>query len=477
MVETVLPPPRLLALRDWLWARRAGLLFLVLTSVCFGLTVYNCYPGFMARDSGSQLEQARAFEFWDDHPVLMALIWSYTDQVLPGPAGMLALMTGVCWAGVGVFFWALPGPLWWRALMFLGVGFFPPILSTYPCILKDPLMHGGLLLGWGCLLLPTRRAWLLRSLLALLCFVLALGARHNGAAALWPLLALPLLRLPVARSQPRWLRLGLASLGGIVLSFALTSGVDRALRPLAHRTEFWQTVPTFDLAAMSLRRGELLVEPETQVFAEHMGLDQLRQVFQLDYGPRVYYCIAFEGHRCVNVFRYSTDPAQLRQLSDNWLRAIRTYPGTYLRHRLAFARKMLTVSSSNKELYYLDGAPHHVLAEDYPPRKRTLRVMAWLERQVHRKVYSPWIYVALSALLLPVTLLLYLRGRSALPLLLVLSGASYLLSTLLGATSTNYRYSVWTIECTMLALATLVAMSAGGPARCLREGPADEPVA
>jgi len=46
------------ALRDWLWARSAALLLGSLALLAFAATLYGRYPGFMARDSGSQLQQA-----------------------------------------------------------------------------------------------------------------------------------------------------------------------------------------------------------------------------------------------------------------------------------------------------------------------------------------------------------------------------------------------------------------------------------
>lgn len=466
---------KLLTVRKWLGEHREGLFLAALTLLCFSVTLYYCAPGFMARDSGTQLEQARNFEFWDDHPILMAVLWHYTDRVLPGPLGMLVLMSGLCWTGLGVLFWALPGKIDWRALGLLTVGFFPPLFSTLPIVLKDALMHGGLLVALGCVLLPTRRGLILRLCVALACLLVALGARHNAVAAAWPIVALPLSRLALWRGRPRWLRLLVASLAGMAVTFALSAALARALAPLAHRTEFWQTVPSFDLAGMSLVSEELLIEQETHVFTEGMGLEQLQQVFHVDYGPFLYYCIRFAGRRCVPVFSRTLDPAELQQLTGNWLRAIRYHPGAYLAHRLAFARELLTVSASEKELYYLDGAPHHWLANDYPPRRRTLRLLAFLERHIRWVGYRPWLYVLLTAVLLPLALITYLRGRSIVPLLLALSGSSYLLSVVLGASSTDYRYSVWSMLCAVLALITLVVTllwargQARSPAGCLSD--------
>lgn len=453
------PRPKVAAVR---WLSHEGLVLFVVGLACFGLTVFLCAPGFMARDSGTQLEQARSFEFWDDHPVLMALIWHCTDRVLPGPLGMLIVMVGACWAGLVLFFRALPGRLAWRVAGLVGVGFLPPVFSTYPIILKDALMHGALLIGLG-VLMKVRRGSVYRLLAALLALAVAIGIRHNAAAAVWPFIALPLLRSSLLGGKSRLIRLAAASTLGLCISFALALGLGRALAPLAHRTEFWQTVPTFDLAGMSLKTGELLVDRDSPVFARGMGLPELRRLFRTEYGPTIYYCVPFGGKRCVNMFRLTVDRAELAELRANWLRAIREHPLAYLSLRWDLTRAMLTVSAGPKELYYLGGAPHHRLAKDYPPTARTTRVMSFIERHIRWVIYRPWVYVALSGLLLPAAVVRYWRSGDALPLLLLFSGIAYLVSTLIGATSSNYRYTVWTILCAVLTLvALLVAGRSGG---------------
>ncbi len=463
MVEAARQTTRAVALRTWLWSRREALVFGAIGLLAFAVTVYFCAPGFMSRDSGTHLEQARAFEFWDDHPILMALIWHFTDRILPGPLGMLVLMNGLCWTGLSVLFWALPGPLSWRALGLLGVGFFPPAFSTLPVIMKDALLQGALLAGCACLVVPSHRARGVRLLLAVMFFLIAIGVRHNAAAAAWPLLTLPLLRLRVWVAKPRWLRLVSASGVALALTFGMTLGLDRALSPITHKTEFWQTVPTFDLAGMSLKTGEVLVEPESRVLSDGMGLEEIRSLFRVEYGSMLYYCIAFGGQRCVPVFRLTLDHRELRLLSENWLRAILAHPGAYLAHRIEFAKALLAISARPKELYFVNAAPHHLLAKDYPPTERSLRVLAWLEQHIRSVIwYRPWVYLALSCVVLPVALVRHLRGGSVLPVLFTLSGAAYLLSVIVGATSSDFRYTVWSTLASVLGLITLVASFAAG---------------
>ncbi len=50
-----------------------------------------CYPGLMTKDSFDQLAEARSGFFLDDHPPVMAALWSITDHIVSGPFGMLVV--------------------------------------------------------------------------------------------------------------------------------------------------------------------------------------------------------------------------------------------------------------------------------------------------------------------------------------------------------------------------------------------------
>ena len=435
--------------------RRAALLMSLFGLLAFSLTIYLCAPGYMAADSGGQLEQARSFEFVDDHPVLMALIWRYIDRVLPGPLGMLVFMNAMWWGGLAGLFWALPIPLPARAVGMLAVGFFPPVFSALPIVLKDGVMHGALLLGLACIVVPGRGY---RARLAAGCalFILAIGLRHNALAAVWPFLMLPLLRLPVWSSRPRWLRLLAAAGVSILLTCGIALGLKRSLAPIARETNFWQKVSIFDLAGMSLRTGQVLVDPEAHVLTPGMGVAEMRPLFSIDYGPRLYYCTAFGGHPCVTVFRVTQDPQELHRLSQSWFSAVLHHPGAYLAHRGAFARELLRMSPG-RQIYYLGPGPRHPLAANYPLPERSLALLAFIDRQAHSFHFAPWLYLLLNSLVLPFALVRYLRGGSVLPLLFALSGLVYLLSVVVGAITPDFRYTAWMIVCAVLGIVSLLA--------------------
>ncbi len=439
--------------------QRGALVMALVGALAFALTLELFYPGFMSRDSGNQLQQARDGLYTDHHPILMAVIWRFTDRLVPGPGGMLVIIAGVYWLGLTGIFWALPGPLPARALALLGVGSFLPSLCCVAAVWKDTLMHATMLAGVAFALAPLggRWRWLARGL-AVLFFLLAIGLRHNAAAAVWPLLVLLLLELPALQRRSPAPRLLLASLGALALTLVLTLGLRATLAPHAKATNFWQRAAAFDLISISLKIDEIVIDPQTGLLTPGMGLPEMRQQFRPDFNDTLYHCAYFRDDGCVLVFNLLSDEAQLQRLSRNWIRAIVDHPGAYLRHKWDMTLRLMRLGGLEppRRYFYLSAAPFHDLARTYEPSVATLQRLDWMDLQQTWIGFSAWIYVLLSLALLPLTAFRYLRGAPPLPLLLVLSGLSYLLSVLLTAGGPDNRYTVWTIVCTLLALAALV---------------------
>jgi hypothetical protein len=260
----------------------------------------------------------------------------------------------------------------------------------------------------------------------------------------------------VLTEKPRWLRLLAASAAGLAVTFAMTVGIDRALSPLSTKTEFWQMIPVFDLAGMSVRSGELLVEPESGVLSPGMGLDHIRSFYHPTYVNKLYYCMAVGKRRCVPLFRRTQDPQHLAALSDNWLRAIVAHPGAYLEHRFVLFKALIGIGEGAPGAFYYSGKAHHAMAKPYPPRRMAAKTLAWFDRQVPTFWFHPWVYILIGCVLLPVTLRHHLRGGTALPVVLVLSALSYMLGLFFTTGSAPYRYTVWTTFGVVLALATFV---------------------
>src|ERR1700751_233056 len=108
--------------------RRAALKLGIIWVAGFALSVSINHPGFMSYDSVQQLLEARAGEYSDLHPPLMALMWHFADRIIPGPFGMMLLQTALIWCGTFLI------ALHWFSNVHPSFALLPCILVFYPPI-------------------------------------------------------------------------------------------------------------------------------------------------------------------------------------------------------------------------------------------------------------------------------------------------------------------------------------------------------
>lgn len=411
----------------------------------------------MSLDSSVQLSQARSLELSDHHPVLMSLLWRYLDKLVEGPLGMLVFMSGLYWAGLTAILGSLRWPIWLRALVVPLVGFYPPVFCVVGAIWKDSLMQATLLAALGCFLGYERSRWRGWLVFGLLLTAFGLSVRHNGIAAAWPLLALPLLsahwmtrlRLPLRPFAAAGLSASISAVTLFVLLKTIGAfGVAKA--------NYWQLIASFDLAGISLETGELEVDPGSPVLVPGAGLREIRRSYRPVNHMTLYSCARrgrSKANRCGQVFTRLDDPAELAALSSNWRRAVREHPGAYLAHRYRVYREISGLSGHPAKLVFL--GPRGV-AKNYPISARTNAILRWFRSLHGTPWFRVWLYVAFEAAALFAALAFYVRTRSALPLALALSGLSYALSLFLAAGAPDYRYSEWTVMTAVLTFVTLL---------------------
>lgn len=416
-----------------------------------------CWPGFMSPDSVEQLVQARKHSYQDDHPPLMAMIWSIADRILPGPAGMLVFMNVLYWGGLLVVsrYWPLPRRA--RLVVFALVAAFPPLLVNLGVIWKDILMQGALVALLASYLRYRRSRGLFALLLALVFATLAIAARHNAAPAAWPLLGL------LVAAHPRWKLLpehpaGISrwkhALGSLALSallvVVLQQGVTRAIRPFARETHAWQGSLLFDLAGMSVQTDELLFDPGLNVLVDGTTLDVVKERYNPRHPGSLFY-----GRG--SVIRLTDDPERMRALRQNWLRAVQEHPGAYLKSRWRIYRNLLGLTRT-KPAYMvfaeINRNPYKYKLGASPLRDRVVGAFEWLSST---PLFSVWLYVFGCLALILVGAAAAWAGGGALTLALSVSGIAYHLTFALLAASDDYRYSLWTITCAILSACALPA--------------------
>jgi hypothetical protein len=443
-------PPK----RAWLARSRVEWLTIgALALVGFFVVWWVYRPGFMSRDSVVQLSQARSGAFGDDHPPIVSLIWRPLDRLWPGPIGMLILFDALFWLGLAVFFRLLRWPLWARSCGLLIVGFQPAVFMLLGTIWKDTLMQAALLAGFGALLLsgPGARRWWWAAALPLL-FV-GIAARHNAVAAAWPLLAVPIFRYQrLARWRKAW-QLSVSLAVGLVLALGLRQGAVLLSKSVTEPSEYWQSTPIFDLVGMSLQLDELLITPESGVLTPGVTLARLRQVYDPTDHLRLYKC---RRKNCTPALGRTSDPAQLRALSESWKRAIVAHPGAYLSHRWLVFRELLRLGKRRIELS--TGISRNPLGVPLTRSEAGIATVERLAALPKFPFYATWFYTLLECALLGVGVFDFFKRGRPWCLCLAFSGLLYLGTFFLATGAPDFRYSVWTILTTLLAACSIAGI-------------------
>jgi hypothetical protein len=97
----------------------------------FVISILVNYPGFMTNDSYDQLMEARNGAYGDTFPPFMAFLWRLTDQIIPGPFGMLLLQTALTWLGTFLIavYWFSRQKVTLFSFVPIVVVFFPPVFG------------------------------------------------------------------------------------------------------------------------------------------------------------------------------------------------------------------------------------------------------------------------------------------------------------------------------------------------------------
>ncbi|MBN2192882.1 MAG: PAS domain-containing protein [Polyangiaceae bacterium] len=140
--------------------------------------------------------------------------------------------------------------------------------------------------------------------------------------------------------------------------------------------------------------------------------------------------------------------AELASLASNWRRAVLAEPVAYLRHRYDVYRLAIGLTSHGANLSY----GSRFSKRDYPLSPTARSVQASIAPLTSTPLFRVWIYVALAVAAAVAAVPFYRRTGSALPLVFAGSSVSYSLSLFFAAGARDYRYSVWTVLASVLAL-------------------------
>jgi hypothetical protein len=417
--------------------------------VSWAALIVYAFPGQMTQDSFDHLREARDGVYSDLHPPIINLVWKLIDTVIAGPFGMLVVQSGLLLAGLYAILRRTFEPrraAWWTA----GVFVFPPVLTVMAVIWKDCWMAGLLALGVAGLLSDRRSA----KIGGLVAMAGATAFRYNAFGATLPLVVL----LFEWRAGKAWIqRYALATAAWLATALA-GFGVNAAItdKPM----HYWHSsLAVYDIVGTLARVEPALPDGELRAELAGTGLlvdKDIHAAIRAIYSPRDFWPILADPvHRLWNLPINGYEPAPQAQrdaIERAWWHVVASHPWEYAKHRLAAMGEVVDIGSTRslgappRRAYWDPGyAAKQGLSTGWTRlQTRLTRWMVWLS--AHTPLYVPWLYAAVSLVLLP----LALRQRDVLAL--VASGLVLELSLLVLAHSRDYRYSHWMVITTILGV-------------------------
>lgn len=414
-----------------------------------GLCAY-AYPGFMSFDSFDQLHQARRGEYGDWHPPAMAALWRLVEHVWAGPFGMLVLQVGAFLAGGYLLMrrWLAPSG---AALAAIALLWFPPIGTTMAVIWKDSQMLGYALLGLALMIRDDRRA----KVTGLVLLGLATAMRYNAFIITGPLVVLLFQWTPAHRKRVRYALAAAAwlgiTVGATLANLALTDTHQHAWNGSVAIADIMGTVryapPISDDDARAIFEGTELIPTQ-----------DIQATIAKAYSARSAQYAAYNHH----IFPgFPSSEPQRDAIARAWKTLVTRYPLAYLRDRLDSTREILElnhrppkqvwarISGDEPLIWNNEPAPWVDDPADWQLPLRDAAVATgktWL--------FRPYVYLYILVLLAP----LWLRRRDRDPIIaaLAISAIGSECSLFFLAPTPDFRYSVWLVVVTIIAVIALV---------------------
>lgn len=421
------------------WQRVRALSPLAILAIGFAALVIYAFPGFMSPDSCLQLSEARAGEYSNWHPPIMAALWRQVDHIVPGPFGMLAIQASAFLAGAYRLLCRAMSP---RAAAWCAVGvlLFPPIVAPMAVVWKDCQMAAFFLLGFSLLLDERpRNHWIGVALLGL-----ATGMRANGLTGTLPLFAFAGWRAALAW----WKQLAI----GIVLWLAVSAaafGVNTALTD--HVNYAGTSILAFDVVG-TLRYSRKYSDAELEELLAGTPLvkhDQIDERARKLYAPENFWDLMVGDNR---LFDFPATPEHVAAIQRAWREIVTAHPYGYLVHRWQVFRQNLALDKHQYNTVWAEPTirTYTELHQDSNP--------SWLQQKlanglravaVHTPLFRGIIYFAVALVFLP------LVWRERWLRALLASGLCYELALFLIAPGADFRYTHWLIITTVIVTIAL----------------------
>ena len=430
-------------------------------AIGLAVTLWAFYPGYMSQDSAAQYLQARTGKLNTHHPPLMALVWRVTDGIVPGPGGIFGLFAAVYWIGLALVAERATNQRWAQVLAVLGIGWWPAMFGLLAHVWKDVGLLAALLFASGLLARESRYPSRLTLMLAFSAIAVSAGFRHNGLLAALPFM--PYLAVRWFRSGPdgtRPSRLRMVAAAALAAVVMATIAKVPDYLPQVERRSMWPTVALWDLAAVSLEEGQILI-PDS-LLRPGLTLQELHSNFNAFTNTST-----FQSDEIRLSLSEPYDATQNRDLLRAWLGLPFEHPAAYWRHRWRLTCLLFGSGARGRPSFLVLQPEYQQLAGNPPivPNRSDLNrlVLRFLFRVIGTPLFGGWPYLALSILVLVVCMSRPSRPRALLAAAIAASGLCYALPLSVLSGAADFRYLSWLVGASLVAALLLVGGGMSSP--------------
>jgi hypothetical protein len=412
-------------------------------AIGLAFTLWAFYPGYVTQDSAEQYHQALTGDFDTHHPPLMAMLWRITDRVIPGPGGLFALFAITYWAALALVASSMRGRL---SQLVAVIGLWPPMIGLLAHVWKDVGLLAMFMLASGLLVRESRRPSRVLLLIALGMIALGAGFRHNGLFAAIPFMPYLAARWMRADEQDAGKPARLRIIAIAVLAMLATTLITQLPNyfPNVKRRSMWPTVALWDLAAVSIDEGRILI-PDS-FLRSPLTLPELESTFDDSTNTST-----FSTGKIVLSLSAPYDANQSGDLLHAWLELPFKHASTYWRHRWRLTCRLFGSGNEGRPAGLVLQPEYQTVAGNPPitPNHSRLNnfVMASLFYLIGTPLFGGWLYLSIALVVLVSCI-----GRSrALAATIAISGLCYALPLIVISGAADFRYLSWLIGASLIA--------------------------
>lgn len=428
-------------------AALGGRSVVLVAMAAFAVAVYTLYPGWYSFDSAYQLHQARTGDFASIQPPAMPLAWAALLAFGLPPGALLVVHLAALFAGAALLGLSMARARGVAAPLVL---LWPPFLVVLGHLWIDVSMAAALLLaaGWIAWTRATGRAAL--GWWAAIPLAYAIGPRHNALFAVPPLL---FLLLP-------WPRKALArAVVAVGLTLAAFGAWTAVARMVAVPVPVWSVIAIWDLAAVSVESGEMLLP--AGVRGPGLTVEELRPLVNAHSVTGL--LTGTSSGINAGLITPLAEEAK-RELMRRWVRLPFTHGMAWLRHRLAVTASLFGPQPPGRaEAEFIQ--PIVTAYGDNPPIRRNEttanELLLRAARALHHTLLcAPIVYFALSIVAVGIAARPRFTGDRMLVGALALGTWLYAAPLVVLAPATEWRYALWPMVSAVVAL--LLALGSRG---------------